>query len=170
MDATDLTAVKPLGPRPGEHRSGAIAVVLVCCTALLAGATPIAASPSPSSTQVPAQMNDDKSATFDIAGKRLRLDESELELLRGLAVSALELDKTHQSFAAELRQSNLWRFGEASRFGQWIFELRDGSVALVRHPPRSAVMRMVVITFARLDETWKVHSISDDRVQAAPQR
>ncbi|KRB03396.1 hypothetical protein ASD86_21215 [Lysobacter sp. Root690] len=115
-------------------------------------------------------MNDDKSATFDIAGKRLVLDESELELLRSLAVSALELDQTHQSFAAELRQSNLWRFGEASRFGQWIFELRHDSVALVRHPPRTAVMRMVVITFAKVDESWKVHSVADERVQAAPQR
>ena len=95
---------------------------------------------------------------FQLPTGTFKIDERELEDIRQAVIRRLaaEKDETSHSLKEELQKAIVILGPEDSRLGPWALTEREGALALVRIPPRSAVNYLFVAKLAREKDRWMV--------------
>lgn len=105
---------------------------------------------------------------FRLKNETILIGEAEMEAIREVVVVwlAKEKDDTIRSLKAELQGSIAVIGPNDSRLGPWVLTDREGQLALVRIPPRSAVNYLFVAMLAREEGHWVVVEFFQERMIA----
>jgi hypothetical protein len=109
--------------------------------------------------------------TFQLDGQVVTLDAADVETMRQALIGRLAADRSPNSEICHALAEELKRFSVVDtpyglRLGPWVATDRDGQLALVRIPGRSAVNYIFVAKFDKSGDRWAVTDIHQETMRA----